>query len=266
MQVSKSAYYHWRQSDHQPKEEDKMLEVKVKQLFDKSRNTYGSRRLKKALNNEDYEIGRFKVRSMMKKLELKVRYPKRFKTTTDSNHQLEVSPNTLNRQFKPAAPNQVWTADISYVWTLEGWMYIAVIMDLYSRQIIGWAIDENMKTPLCIKALRMAFWRRKPSSNLLHHSDRGCQYASYHYREQLKLMNIEQSMSRKGNCWDNSPMERFFRSLKYEFLNFEKLTSKKIAKMSMIDYITFYNSQRIHSVLNYKTPLTFEQEFYKKTA
>lgn len=266
MQVSRSAYYNWLAKDNKPRLEDELFKNKVNRLFEKSRKTYGSRRLVKALNEEGYPIGRFKVRRLMSELQLQVRYPKRFKVTTESNHQLEIVPNTLNRQFQVSAPNQAWTTDISYVWTLEGWMYVVVVMDLYSRQIVGWAIDDHMRTSLCLNALYMAYWRRKPAPGLLHHSDRGSQYASYAYREQLKIMQMEQSMSRKGNCWDNSPTERFFRSMKYEGLNYERFASKASARMAIIDYLTFYNSQRIHSVLGYKTPMLFEEEFYSKVA
>jgi len=267
MEVSRSAYYSWLSAPH-PKSNKvtQRLKEKIKELFAKSKDTYGSRRLVNAMNKLGFKVGRFKVRKLMEQLQLEARYPKRFRVTTDSNHQLEIAPNRLNRQFNPMKPNQVWTTDISYVWTLGGWMYVAIVMDLYSRQIVGWAIDNHMKTSLCIDALQMAFWRKKPAPGLLHHSDRGSQYASYSYKVQLRLMKMEQSMSRKGNCWDNSPTERFFRSLKYEYLNYEKLSSKKIAKLCIVDYIAFYNGRRIHSALNYKTPLAFEQEFYGKTA
>ncbi|WP_082409944.1 IS3 family transposase [Methylomonas koyamae] len=150
----------------------------------------------------------------MRELKLKVRYPKRFKATTGSNHSEAISPNRLDRQFQVAELNQVWTTDITYVWTLQGWLYVAVVIDLFSRQVVGWAIDGHMRTSLCVKALQMAFypqhnWRRKPPPGLLHHSDRGRQYAGREYRQHLAVMRMEQSMSRKGNCWDNSPTERF---------------------------------------------------------
>jgi putative transposase len=266
MQVSRSAYYNWLTKDDKPPLEEELLKNKVKRLFEQSRKTYGSRRLVNSLNEEGYSVGRFKIRRLMRELELQARYPKRFKVTTDSNHQLEVASNTLNRQFMVSAPNQVWTTDISYVWTLEGWMYVAVVMDLYSRQIVGWAVDDHMRTSLCLKALGMAYWRRKPSPGLLHHSDRGSQYASHAYREQLHIMQMEQSMSRKGDCWDNAPTERFFRSMKYEWLNYERFATKALARIAIVDYLTFYNGQRIHSVLGYKTPMLFEQEFYNKIA
>lgn len=263
MQVSRSAYYEWRASDTLPNTEEMMLKNKIRFLFEKSRKTYGSRRLVKALKAEGYNVGRFKVSTLMAKLKLEVRYPKHFKATTDSNHSLAVSPNKLNRQFNPTKPNEVWTADISYVWTLEGWVYVAVVIDLFSRQVVGWAIEDHMRTSLCTKALQMSYWRRKPAQGLMHHSDRGSQYASIYYREQLKKMGMEQSMSRRGNCWDNSPTERFFRSLKSEHLNYERFVCKEQAKLSILDYIAFYNGQRIHSTLGYKTPLTFEREYCK---
>ena len=266
MGVSRSSYYEWCGIEDLPDHEEIKLRTKLQELFKKNRQTYGSRRLVKALKAAGYEIGRFKVRRLMKQLGIEVRYPKRFRVITDSKHRLAVAPNALNRQFNPTAPNQVWTTDISYVWTLEGFMYVAVVIDLYSRQVVGWSIDEHMKTSLCINALKMAYWRKKPSRGLMHHSDRGSQYASDGYREQLKIMGMIQSMSRKGNCWDNSPTERFFRSLKSEHLNYERFASKAKAKLSIVDYIAFYNGQRMHSTLGYKSPIVFEQEFYHKTA
>ncbi|WP_228125224.1 IS3 family transposase [Candidatus Methylospira mobilis] len=178
-----------------------------------------------------------------------------------------LSPNRFDRQFQVAKPNRVWTTDITYVWTLQGWLYVAVVIDLFSRQVVGWAIDDHMRTSLCVKALQMAFWRRKPPPGLLHHhSDRGSQYASREYRRHLEVMKMEQSMSRKGNCWDNSPTERFFRSLKHEQLNYEKFKTQEAAKLSVIDYLAFYNGRRSHSILGYQTPLEFEREFYRNAA
>jgi transposase InsO family protein len=267
MQVSRSGYYAWgkRESIILNKNET-MLKEKIKTLFKKSRNTYGTRRMVKVMKNSGIEMGRFKARRLMKQLGLEARYPKKYRATTDSQHKSAILPNILDRQFNPSRPNEVWTADISYVWTLEGFLYVATIMDLYSRQIIGWAIDDHMKTSLCLQALQMAYWRKKPASGLLHHSDRGSQYASNDYKAQLKNMGMQQSMSRKGNCWDNAPKERFFRSLKYECLYYERLSNKAMAKLCIIDYIAFYNGQRIHSSLAYKTPLAYEQAFYRRVA
>jgi putative transposase len=268
MLVSTSAYYAWVK---QPEDTDKhtkrqKLEQQTVKIFEASKCTYGSRRLSDELKKVDLPVGRYKARRLMAKLNLKARYPKRFKVTTDSNHNDAISPNLLDRQFNVANPNQVWTTDITYVWTLEGWLYVAIVVDLFARQIVGWAVDDHMRTSLCVQALQMAFWRRKPDPGLLHHSDRGSQYASAEYRQHLKIMKMQQSMSRKGNCWDNSPTERVFRSLKYEQLNYERFRTKEAAKLSIIDYFAFYNGRRSHSILGYKTPLEFEQEFYSEVA
>ena len=225
-----------------------------------SKHSYGTRRLSDALNKAGYQAGRDKVRRLMVQLGLEVRYPKRFKVTTDSDHHETISPNTLNREFEVGSPNTVWTTDITYIWTLEGWLYLAVVIDLFSRQIVGWAITDHMRASLCVSALQMAFWRRRPEPGLLYHSDQGSQYASHDYRKHMNMMKMEQSMSRRGNCWDNAPTERFFRSLKYE-----QFRTKEAAKLSIIDYLAFYNGVRTHSTLNYQTPLEFEQEFYRNT-
>jgi len=268
MQVSTSAYYDWlkRPDDTANNLKRQELEQQAEKLFIEFKCTYGSRRLSRELIKADFPVGRYKARRLMAQLDLKVRYPKRFKATTDSKHSEAISANLLDRQFNVAKPNQVWTTDITYVWTLEGWLYVAVVVDLFSRQVVGWAIDDHMRTSLCVNALQMAFWRRKPDPGLLHHSDRGSQYASAEYRQHLKIMNMQQSMSRKGNCWDNSPTERVFRSLKYEQLNYERFKTKKAANLSVIDYLAFYNGRRSHSTLGYKTPLEFEREFYSKVA
>jgi len=266
--VSSSAFYAWTKQPENTKKslENKRLNSKVQQLHDDFKQIYGSRRLSDELQKEGFKVGRYKTRTLMNRLGLRVRYPKKFKVTTDSNHNDAISPNLLNRNFDVVAPNKVWTTDITYVWTLEGWVYVAIVIDLFSRQIVGWAIDDHMRTSLCTNALQMAFWRRKPLPGLLHHSDRGSQYASEEYRKQLKSMKMIQSMSRKGNCWDNSPTERFFRSLKHEQLNYEKFRTKEAAKLSVIDYLAFYNGKRAHSKLGYQSPLVFEREFYRKVA
>ena len=268
MQVSTSAYYAWAK---QPEatgraKEAQALERQIAQIFEDSKQTYGSRRIEDELKKSGIPAGRHKVRSVMTRLDLQVRYPKRFKVTTDSDHGEAVSPNLLDRQFDVAAPDQVWTTDITYVWTLEGWLYVAIIVDLFSRQVVGWAMDSHMRASLCVKALQMAFWRRKPGPGLLHHSDRGSQYASAEYRQHLATMKMRQSMSRKGNCWDNSPTERVFRSLKHEQLNYERFATRAAAKLSVIDYFAFYNGRRSHSKLGYKTPLDFERAYYNKAA
>ncbi len=268
MQVSASAYYAWAKQPEATGQAKGTVafERRVARIFGDSKQTYGSRRIADELRKSGIPAGRHKVRSAMARLGLQVRYPKRFKVTTDSNHNESISPNLLGRQFDVSAPDQAWTTDITCVWTLEGWLYVAIVVDLFSRRVVGWAVDSHMRASLCVKALQMAFWRRKPAPGLLHHSDRGSQYASAEYRQHLGLMKMRQSMSRKGNCWDNSPTERVFRSLKHEQLNYERFATRAAAKLSVIDYFAFYNGRRSHSKLGYQTPLDFEREYYNKAA
>lgn len=268
MKVSTSAYYAWNKGPEfsaKAKENEK-LNAKIRGIFDDHKQTYGSRRIVNELKNQGIRVGRYKVRTLMAQMDLHVRYPKRFRVTTDSDHNDAISPNTLDRNFDVTAPNQVWTTDITYIWTLEGWMYLAIVMDLFSRQIVGWSIDDHMRTSLCVSALQMAYWRRKPEPGLLHHSDRGSQYASEEYRNHLNIMGMQQSMSRKGNCWDNAPTERFYRSLKGEQLDYERFRTKQEARLSIIDYLAFYNGKRSHSKLGYQSPMEFEREFYRNVA
>jgi len=268
MRVSRSGFYDYLYRLKSPKDrpEEAALQIRIKEIFDKSRASYGFRRIEKQLQDEGHRIGRYKVRRIMRQMGLKARIPRRFKLTTDSRHSFPVAPNVLNRNFDVNAPNKVWTADITYVWTFEGWLYLAIIMDLYSRQIVGWAMHKRMHRQLVLDALAMAYWQRKPSKGLLHHSDRGSQYACHDYRNRLKSYDMEASMSRKGNCWDNAPTERFFRSLKSERLTAYRFITRKEAKLEILDYITFYNSIRLHSTLGYISPMAYEKEQYLKVA
>jgi transposase InsO family protein len=269
MRVSRSGFYDYLnqyKSRHDNRPTETALERRIKAIFSESKASYGSRRIVKQLKAEGHQIGRYKVRRIMRQLGLRAKTPKRFKLTTDSKHSLPVAPNILNRQFDVPSPNKAWTADISYVWTFEGWLYLAVVMDLHSRQIVGWATSARIKKQLVLDALAMAYWQRKPPTGLLHHSDRGSQYASHEYQKQLKYYGMTASMSRKGNCWDNAPIERFFRSLKSERLTACRFFTRNEAKNEIIDYITFYNSIRLHSTLGYVSPMAYEKEQYLKVA
>jgi transposase InsO family protein len=268
MRVSRSGFYDYMDRFKNPKDrsDETALQRRIKEIFDQSRGSYGSRRVAKQLKDEGHQIGRYKVRRIMRQMGLRAKTPRRFKLTTDSRHSFPVAPNVLNRNFEVNAPNKVWTADITYVWTFNGWLYLAVIMDLYSRQIVGWAMDKRMKKQLVLDALAMAYWQRKPLKGLLHHSDRGSQYACHDYRKQLELYGMTASMSRKGNCWDNAPTERFFRSLKSKRLTSCRFFTRQEAKMEILDYITFYNSIRLHSTLGYVSPMAYEKEQYLKVA
>ena len=263
MRVSRSGFYDYLNRDTSVNNKGSVeaaLINRIKEIFAEYKSSCGSRRMVKHLLNEGYQIGRYKVRRIMRQLGLIAKTPTRFKLTTDSKHSLPVAANVLDRKFDVESPNSVWTADISYVWTFEGWLYLAVVMDLHSRQIVGWAMNERMKTQLVLDALAMAYWKRKPSKGLLHHSDRGSQYASHDYQKQLMNYGMIPSMSRKGNCWDNAPTERFFRSLKSERLTGLRFFTRNEAKNEILDYITFYNSIRLHSTLGYLSPMAYEKE------
>lgn len=232
---------------------------RIKALFAQSRQSYGSRRLMKALRKEGFEIGRYRVRSLMKQLGLSVKTRRRFVITTDSRHNLPVAKNRLDRQFQPANKNQVWTSDITYLWTSQGWMYLAVVIDLYSRRVVGWHCDKQMTQSLVIRALMMAVNLRQPPKGLLHHSDRGSQYASYAYQDLLKQYGMVCSMSRKGNCWDNSPTERFFGSIKREWLTGNIYSTREAVIRDVNHYMKFYNQIRLHSTINDMSPINFEK-------
>ncbi len=236
----------------------------MKELFTASRGSLGSRMMKQNLRQEGFEIGRDKTRRLMKSLKLKVKQKRKYKVTTDSNHTLPVADNVLNRDFSPAAPNQAWGSDITYLWTQQGWIYLAVIIDLYSRRVVGWSIDRRMKKALVIRALMMAVNLRKPPPGLILHSDRGSQYASHEYQKLLQQHGMICSMSRKGNCWDNAPVERFFGSLKREWTGDRWYRTRLEAIADVREYVAvYYNSKRLHSTLEYMTPMNYEKRLNK---
>lgn len=262
MEVSRSGYYHFLKKN-QGKQIDKDFELlsQVRHIHQESRGTYGSRRMVKSLKDQGYNVGRCRARSLMKKAGLEVKRPRKFKRTTDSRHQLPVAPNLVNQQFQVEQPNQIWCGDITYLWTLEGWLYLAVIIDLYSRKAVGWALSSRLTTPLVLEALRMAYWRRKPTQGLIHHSDRGSQYAAEDFQRQLKTFGLIPSMSRKGDCYDNAVAESFFHSLKNEQIGDQAYSTREEARRAVIDYIEmFYNSRRLHSFLGYVSPNDFEKK------
>ena len=269
MEVSRSGFYdylHRLTTDNAHDAHQSALKARVKAIFEQSRGSYGSRRVLKKLQSEGYQLGRYKVRSLMRALGLRPKRRRRYKVTTDSRHSYPVAANVLDRKFDVAEANQVWAADISYVWTLEGWLYLAVVMDLFSRQIVGWAMDKRMKNKLTLDALSMAYWRRKPPKGLVHHSDRGRQYACGQYQKRLQRYEMIASMSRKGDCWDNAPVERFFGSLKSERLVSCRFATRKAAQTEILDYIMDYNFARLHSTLGYKSPMQYEKEQFLNVA
>ena len=269
MGVSRSGFYDYlHRLNKKPSDSsyEAALNTRIQIIFKQHRGKYGSRRITKQLKAEEHQIGRYKVRRLMWELGLKAKAPRRYKVTTDSRHKFSVASNVLNRNFDVNQPNKVWTADITYVWTLEGWLYLAVVIDLFSRQIVGWSMDKRMKKQLTLDALAMAYWRRKPPAGLVHHSDRGSQYACDEYRNRLQQYGMVASMSRKGDCWDNAPIERFIGSLKSERLSDCRFTTRRFAELEVLDYFAYYNSIRLHSTLGYKSPMTYEKELQRKAA
>jgi transposase InsO family protein len=233
----------------------------VKAIAKASKDTYGSRRMKKALNALGYPMSRNKARKLMIEANVQVRFKKRFKATTNSKHKHPVFDNLLQRQFDVAQKDQVYVSDITYIWTQEGWLYLAVVIDLYSRKVVGWSMSSRMKAQLVCDALRMAIWQRRPEAGLIHHSDRGVQYASLEFRRLLEANQFRGSMSRKGDCWDNSVAESFFGSLKQERVQWRNYQTRHEAQQDVLEYICmFYNSWRLHSYLDYKSPNQYEEQ------
>jgi putative transposase len=259
--VKHSSYYDWRGHGGKviPVEELKLMR-RMKKLFRASRQSLGSRMMMQNLHDEGFNIGRYRVRMLMKSMGLVVKRKRKYKVTTDSKHKFSVAENILNRQFYPSHPNQVWATDITYLWTQEGWLYLAVVIDLCSRRVVGWSMDKRMDKAVVIRALVMAINSRKPPVGLIHHSDRGSQYASHTYQLLLKQHGMVCSMSRKGNCWDNSPVERFFSSLKREWTSDQLYRTRQEAMADVRDYVmVYYNAKRLHSTLGCKTPSDFEK-------
>jgi len=262
MQIKYGSYYAWtKKSTKVILLEELELMRTMKALFEASRHSLGSRMMVKYLRLKGFTIGRYKVRKLMKMMNLKVKTKCKYKVTTDSNHKLPIAENVLDRQFNPDAPNKVWGTDITYVWTQQGWLYLAVVIDLYSRRVVGWCVDKRMTTSLVTRALMMAINLRNPPEGLIHHSDRSSQYASHEYQTLLKQTGMICSMSRKENCWDNSPVERFFSSLKREWIGDVYYVTREHALADIREYVmVYYNSKRLHSTLDYQTPMNFENE------
>jgi putative transposase len=263
LEVSPSGYYDWqrRQSAPSPRAaENKTLARQIHGIHARSRQTYGSPRIRMELLKEGRRHGRNRVARLMKQGGLCGRQKGRHRVqTTDSNHDEPVAPNRLAQAPIPTAPNQVWVADITYIQTGQGWLYLAAILDLYSRKIVGWAMSDRIDTALVLQALAMALLHRNPPRDLLFHSDRGVQYASAQYRHALQNAGFVASMSRRGNCYDNASMESFWSTLKLELVYRREFLTRSEAKAQIFDYIErFYNRQRSHSSLNFHSPVDFE--------
>jgi putative transposase len=260
LQVSRSGYYAARKkASAAPK--ICLHSAQLKAEFEASGKSYGSRRLCAALKTRGVSIGLYRVRKLMSEQRLRPVWKRKFVVTTDSRHALPRLPNVLARRFDPPSPNQAWVADITYIRTQAGWLYLAVVLDLYSRKIVGWAMASAMETALVCSALHMAIAQRRPEVGLVVHSDQGCQYASSVYQKLLSVHGLVGSMSRKGNCWDNAVMERFFLSLKTERVWLRDYANHSEATRDIADYIVgFYNSARLHSTLGNLPPNAYERK------
>jgi len=263
LSVSVSGYYSWRKRPSSQREEaNQRLVQQIKAIHARSRKTYGSPRVWAELRANGKNYSRKRVARLMRLHGVQAKRCKRYKTTTQSKHSYPVAANELNRDFNADAPNRKWVADITYVPTRAGWLYLAVVMDLFSRKIVGWAMDSRITTELTRTALQMALVTRQPGADLLHHSDRGSQYASHEYQALLREHGIRISMSRSGDCYDNAAMESFFGTLKSELLAVVESHTRQQAKTAIFAYIeTFYNRQRRHSSLSYLAPDEFERRY-----
>jgi putative transposase len=262
LDVSRSGFYAYAQRQAAPRisHDEVALLARVKAIHAETRQSYGSRRMAKQLQDDGWVVGRYKARRLMQQAGITVRRrTRRGPVTTDSQHGYAVSPNLLARQFAVEKPDQVWAGDITYVWTAEGWLYVAILLDLYARKVVGWAMSSHIDSALVQQALQMALGRRRPVTGLLHHSDRGSQYACHAYQRLLTRYGIRGSMSRKGECLDNAVTERFFGSLKRERTDQCHYATRQEAKADVVDYIEmFYNSTRKHSYLGYISPNEYE--------
>ena len=261
LDVSPSGYFAWRSRPASPRQrEDLVLLAHIRSAFTLSNGTYGSPRMTRELQDEGLKVGRRRTARLMRENGLKARQERRFKRTTDSHHAFPVAPNLIDQDFSAERPNQKRNADISYVWTNEGWLYLAVVLDLFAWRVVGWAVSDRLHKELALEALRKALVIRQPSAGLTHHADRGSQYCSIEYQAALRKHGIRISMSGKGNCYDNSVVETFFKTLKSELVWRTVFQTRAEAKQAIGRYIDgFYNPVRRHSTLDYVSPIQFER-------
>lgn len=261
--MSRSGFYAWRsRPESQRSKHHHTLIKEIKNIYtDRDMKSYGSPRVHRELLSRGIECSENTVAKVMHKHGLAAKTRRKYRVTTDSSHSLPLAENILNREFEQENPDRVWLADVTYIWTQEGWLYLAVVLDAYSRKVVGWSMSHRMPASLVMDALRMALGRRRPKEgSLMHHSDRGSQYASQVFQDLLQEHNITCSMSRRANCWDNAVMESFFATLKKERVHHESYETRESARQSVFEYIElFYNTRRRHSALGYISPDEYEQ-------
>jgi putative transposase len=268
LEVSRSGYYAWRKRPASSRSmKNRLLLERIKEVHKKSRKTYGSPRVHRQLVAEGERCGRGRVERLMSANGIRAKQKRKFVATTDSKHNLPVAQNILKREFWVDEPNTVWSSDITYIPTDEGWLYLAGVLDLCSRTAVGWSMSETLEKRLVLDALKMAYQRRRPGKGLIHHSDRGSQYASDDYGNLLKSYGMQMSMSRKGDCWDNAVMESFFGTLKKELVHHRKYRTRAEARQDIFEFIeVFYNRERLHSSLGYMSPADYEKRIAVKQA
>jgi putative transposase len=261
LKVSRAGFYAWRLRPNTARtRQDRTLGIEVAAVYAASRCRYGSPRVHAELRERGHRTGRKRVARLMREQGFRARNKRRYRTTTDSRHGLPIYPNLLARRFAAAQPNAAWVTDLTYIWTLEGWLYLGVILDLFSRRIVGWSMSERIDRQLAIDALQMALAHRQPPRGLIHHSDRGSQYASHDYQRLLATNGIVSSMSRRADCWDNAVAESFFATLKTELVYQSQWKTRAQARTAIFEYLElFYNRQRRHSSLGYLSPVEFER-------
>ena len=262
LDVSRSGYYSWAKHHTSVRQrENERLLLYIQQAYVRGRGTYGSPRIRAELKDNGIQCGKNLIARLMKENGIKAKTKRRFKATTKSRHDLLVAENLLKRKFSSESANKVWFSDITFIWTKEGWMYLAAILDAFNRQIVGWSMSDRLNHGILADALQKALRGRKPEAGLIFHSDRGTQYASYAFRDIMDKYGFVQSMSSSGNCYDNAMMESFFHTLKTELTYFEKYRTRREARGSVFEYIeVFYNRVRRHSALNYCSPIEFDKK------
>lgn len=262
LKVTSRGFRAWRSRPMGKRQrKDLVILAHIREQHSLALGSYGRPRMTEELKELGLAVGHRRVGRLMRQNDIRVVRTRKFKATTDSNHQFNIAPNLLDRDFSASAPNQKWAGDISYIWTREGWLYLAVILDLYSRRVIGWAVSNRMKKDLAIRALNMAINLRQPPPGCIHHTDRGSQYCSHDYQQILRKQDFHASMSGKGNCYDNAAVETFFKSLKAELIWRHDWSTRRQTETALFQYINgFYNPRRRHSALGWKSPLAFERK------
>ena len=266
--ISRSGFYAWqKRKPSRRSQEDERLKVAIKAAHKRTREIYSARRLQPELAADGFVAGRDRIARLRRELDIRCRQKRKFKATTNSKHNLPVAGNVLEQTFAPNAPNEVWVADITYIPTVEGWLYLAGVKDVFTCELVGYAMGERMTQELVAQALFRAVQQKRPAPGLIHHSDRGSQYCSYNYQQLLDQFGMKVSMSRRGNCYDNAPMESFWGTLKNELVHHCRYETRDEAKASIQEYIEiFYNRQRRHSRLSYLAPAVFARNFRLRKA